>query len=177
MATALEIVRGIQQACANGYDGALDEDGNRVEIGLKREEGHLINDSRVVDGFGVKFHGNKLIGTYQSELKMKEVKDDQFQNEVEGMIEQVVKFLKKEYKSVTGSSLSLTRDGEADILVQNVSNYRTWCQAQMPFVIGGLNETEEVAAGSSEDRLDNSIKKFLELGKGPKPKNVTRRND
>ena len=177
MATALEIVRGIQQAAANGYDGALDEDGNRIEIGLKREEGHLINDSRVMDGFGVKFHGNKLIVTYQSELNLKEVKDDQFQNEVEGMIGQVVKFLKKEYKRVTGSSLSLTKDADADILVQNVSNYRTWSQAQMPFVIGGLNETEEVSAGSSEDRLDNSIKKFLELGKGPKAKNVTRRND
>ena len=177
MATALEIVRGIQQACANGYDGALDEDGNRVEIGLKREEGHLINDSRVMDGFGVKFHGDKLIVTYQSELKMKEVKDDQFQNEVEGMIEQVVKFLRKEYKKVTGSSLSLTKDGDADILVQNVSNYRTWCQAQMPFKIKGLSETDTMDEGSPEDRLDNSIKKFLDLGKGPKPKNVTRRND
>ena len=71
MATALEIVRGIQQACANGYDGALDEDGNRVEIGLKREEGHLINDSRVMDGCFVKFHGDNLIVTYHSELKMK----------------------------------------------------------------------------------------------------------
>jgi len=177
MATTLEIVRGIQQAAVNGYDGALDEDGNRVEIGLKREEGHLINDSRVVDGFGIKFHGNKLIVTYQSEVSFKEVKSGQFQNEVEGMIEQIVKFLKKEYKKITGSTLSLKKDADADILVQNLSSYRTWCQAQMPFVIGGLDEVEGVAEGSPEDRLESSIKKFLKLGKGPKPKNVTRRND
>ena len=68
MATTLEIIRGISQAAANAYDGAHDEgashDGVARPVGLKREEGHLINDSRVIDGFGVKFMGNRLCITY-----------------------------------------------------------------------------------------------------------------
>jgi hypothetical protein len=177
MATTLEIVRGISQAAARGYDGALDEDGNKIEIGLKREEGHLINDSRVIDGFGVRFHGDKLIISYQSEVRLKEVQDDKFENEVEGMIQQVANFLKKEYKKITGSSLSLTKDADADVLVQSTSRYRTFVQAQMPYRIGGLNDVDTMGEDAPEDRLEDSIKKFLELGHGPKPKNVTRKNE
>jgi hypothetical protein len=46
MATTLEIINGISQALARGYDGALDEDGNPVKIGLHREEGEPLLDSR-----------------------------------------------------------------------------------------------------------------------------------
>ena len=57
MATTLEIIRGISQAAANiGYDGAhegIHGDGEPRSAGLQREEGHMINDRRVIDGFGV----------------------------------------------------------------------------------------------------------------------------
>ena len=75
--TVLAIVRGISQAPANAYDGSQDErysyDGESRKIGLKREEGDPIVDSRVVDGFGVVFHGNLLCISYQSDIKLKEV--------------------------------------------------------------------------------------------------------
>ena len=69
MATTLEIIRGIAQAAANAYDGAHDlgssyEGGDEKIVGLKREEGHMINDRRVIDGFNVKFMGNVLRVTY-----------------------------------------------------------------------------------------------------------------
>jgi hypothetical protein len=77
MATVLDIVRGISQAAANGYDGSQYEnhsyDGEATKIGLKREEGNPILDSRVVDGFGVKFHGNQLCISYQSDIRLKDV--------------------------------------------------------------------------------------------------------
>ena len=177
MATTLEIVRGLAQAAANGYDGALDENGEPVKMGLKREEGHFIKDSRVVDGFGVKFHGDKLVITYQSETNLKEVKDEKYESEIESMINNVANFLKKEYKKVTGSSVSLTKEGEPDVLVQKISNYRTFVQANLAYKIGGLNEVEEADPAASEDRLEDSIRKFLELGKGPKAKNVTRKDE
>ena len=41
MATTLEIINGISQVLANTYDGALDESGEPVKIGLRREEGIL----------------------------------------------------------------------------------------------------------------------------------------
>ena len=59
MASVLDIVRGISQAAANAYDGSHDEryaaDGKARKIGLNREEGDPILDSRVMDGFKVKF--------------------------------------------------------------------------------------------------------------------------
>ena len=41
-----DVFRGIAQAAANSFDGALDDDGNPIEIGLKREQGHPVHDSR-----------------------------------------------------------------------------------------------------------------------------------
>ena len=73
MATTMEIVRGISQVMANTYDGALDEAGAPVKIGLKREEGHPINDSRIMDGFKVSLSGNQLCIHYHSEIKLKDV--------------------------------------------------------------------------------------------------------
>ena len=66
MATTLEIVRGISQVMANSHDGALDDKGEPIKIGLKREEGDPILDSRVMDGFGVKFNGNKCEQKYKT---------------------------------------------------------------------------------------------------------------
>ena len=60
MATTMEIVRGISQVLANSYDGALDDKGEPIKVGLKREEGDPIIDSRVMDGFKVTFHGSQL---------------------------------------------------------------------------------------------------------------------
>lgn len=161
---------------ANSYDGALDEKGESIKVGLKREEGHVINDSRVMDGFGVKFHGDKLIITYHGECDIKEVQNPAYESEIEGMIQQVATHLKKEYKKLTGSGLSLTKDADPNVLVQKMSNVRTWVQAQMPYRIGGMSGVDTMGEGTPEDRLEDNIKKFLELGKGPKPKNVTRKN-
>ena len=57
MATTLEIIQGLAQAAAHGYDGAHDEryshDGQARKVGLQREEGDPILDRRVIDGFKV----------------------------------------------------------------------------------------------------------------------------
>ena len=73
MATTYEIVRGISQAMTRAYDGAHDENGEPVKIGLKREEGNPLIDKRVMDGFGVKFHGNRLMITYHAEIMLKDI--------------------------------------------------------------------------------------------------------
>ena len=56
--TTLQIIQGLSQAAANAYDGVHDErfslDGQVRKVGLKREEGCPIMDSRVNDGFSVK---------------------------------------------------------------------------------------------------------------------------
>ena len=181
MATVYDIVQGINQAAANAFDGAHDErftrKGEDKKVGLKREKGCPIIDSRVMDGFNVRMHGNRLILSYHTEISLKEFHSNGYENEVEATINDIVKFLKKEYKSITGSALTLTADGETNMHAQSASRVKTWVQATKTFKIGGMGETEEVGV-PSEDRLDNSIKKWLAIGKdkypgAKKPKNVT----
>jgi energy-converting hydrogenase A subunit M len=181
MATVYEIIQGINQAAANAaWDGAHEEslqaDGKARSAGLKREDGHYINDRRVMDGFQVKFYGPVLRLTYQAETRIKEVQDNGFENDVVGRLAEVIKFLKKEYKAITGNALTLTLEGEHHILVQRISNYRTDVQAHCDYRIGGLTDVVEVNEGSDEDRLDDAIKKWLALGpKNKRPQNDTRK--
>jgi len=181
MATTYEIIQGISQAIANAYDGALDDKGEPLKVGLKREDGDMVLDSRVIDGFGAQFDGANLIVKYQSEVKLTDVKDPKFESEVTSKVGEVVKYLRKEYKKVTGNALTLTKDGEPQVNVQRLSNYRTWVEAVCAYKIGGLGEIEGARA-ESEDKLDDAIKKFLAIGKdkypgAKKPSNITRKGD
>ena len=144
-------------------------------MGLKREEGDPLVDKRVMDGFGVRFHGNQLCITYQSEVQLKEVYGTSFESDTESMINDIAKFLKKEYKSITGNSLSLTPVDEVKIIVQNTSRVRTWCQAHRFYNIGSIGDVEEIKA-PSEDTVDVNYRKFLEQGGfGKRPKNDSRK--
>ena len=140
MATTLEIINGISQVLAKGFDGALDENDEPVKIGLKREEGDPLIDSRVVDGFGVKFEGNKLCITYSSEIKLKEVYGGSLENDISSKISDVAKFIKKEYKALTKSGLTLTSEGDVHVRVDPVSRVRTLVTAYQKFAIGGIDE-------------------------------------
>ncbi len=178
MASVYDIVKGINQAAANAYDGAHDEtlqaDGRARTAGLEREDGHYIHDRRVMDGFGVKFHGPILRITYQAETRLKEVQDKGFEGEIEQRLQDIAGFLKKEYKAVTGDTLTLTKEGEPHVLVQRISNYRTDVQAHCDYRIGGLTDVVEVNSGTDEERLDKAVRDFLTLGrdKAKKPSNV-----
>ena len=181
MATVYEIIQGINQAAANGgWDGAhsadLAADGKARDAGLKRQDGHFINDRRVIDGFKVRFHGPILRVTYQSEVLLKDVKEPGFEDDIISRLKDIVKFLKKEYKAITSNTLTLTLEGEHQILVQRMSNYRTDVQAQCDYRIGGMTDVGEVSGGSDKDRLDSAVKDWLALGpKNKRPPNDTRK--
>ena len=46
----VDVLKGISQAASNMYDGALDEEGEPIKIGLKREECNPLLDKRTIDG-------------------------------------------------------------------------------------------------------------------------------
>jgi len=174
MATTMEIVRGISQVMANSHDGALDDKGEPIKVGLKREEGNPLIDSRVMDGFKVSFYGNQLCIHYHSELKLKDVYANGFESDLEQMIADIAKFIKKEYKKVTGDTLTLKSAGDVDAIVQNTSRVRTWVQAKQYFDIGGVGA--EGIKAPSEDSVEASFKSFLDQGGwGTKAKNDTRK--
>ena len=180
MATVYDIIKGINQAAANAYDGAHDkrfrEDGKENLIGLTREEGCPLNDSRVMDGFNVRMAGPRLILSYQSEMPISSFHNTKLDQELEQTFADIVKFLKKEYKKITGDTLSLKADGDVDFILQNMSKVRTWVQATKVYTVGNMKEVIPVGE-PSEDRLEDSFRKFLELSTDKKPQNVTRKND
>jgi len=173
MATTLEIINGISQAAANAYDGALDDKGEPLKVGLKREEGDPILDKRVMDGFSVRFVGPLLCIHYHSEVDLKQVHGNSFESEIEQVINDVAKFLKKEYKRITGNALTLTKDGDPSVNLEYLSRVRCWVTSYCYYKIGGISDVEEVKPGS-KDRLEKNFKDWLNQETDKKPSNVKR---
>ena len=177
MATTLEIIQGLAQAAAHGYDGAHDEryshDGSARKVGLKREEGDPILDRRVIDGFAVRFSGPQMIISYQSEIKLKEVYAGGFESEIERRINEVKKFLQREYKAITGNSVTLRKADEPKVLVQSTSRIHSWVQATQVFNIGSLKA--DGLRQESEPTVRDITKKFLEQASNKRPQNDTRK--
>ena len=172
----LQIVQGLAQA-ANVYDGAHDEryvqDGQAKKIGLMREEGCAIMDKRVMDGFKVKFSGNKICIKYQSDIQLKEIHGGGFENEMERRLNEIKKFLQKEYKAITGNSVTLSKDGDMQILATSVSRVRSFVQAYCHYKISGI---DALPVGSEGRTVDDAVRKFLELNNNNKrPSNDTRK--
>ena len=164
----LEIVQGLAQAAANAYDGAHDKrfshDGEERKVGLRREEGCAIMDSRVIDGFKVNFSGDTMCISYQSDIKLKEVYAGGFEQEMEATINDIKNFLQKEYKKVTKKSVSLKKQGDVDVMVQSTSRVRSFVQAKQHFKVSGL-EMDPILA-PSEAKEDNVIKEWIGRSKG-----------
>ena len=177
--TILDVIRGISQALTNTYDG-YDDQGNRIEIGLNREKGNPMIDSRqgLMDGFGVQFHGNQLCVKYHGEVNIKDMHRSgpkNFERELEATMADIAKYIKKEYKKTTGKSLTLKDAGEVAASVQRMNSIRNWVQAKKYYDIGGLSDVTP-SRESGERSIDDNIKKFLDLSSKKKPRNVTRKN-
>jgi len=179
MATILEVVQTISQIVAEqGYDGARNKKGEPVKIGLRREEGNPLLDKRVMDGFGVQFHGDQLIIKYHSEILLKEIYNGNLESEIEQRIQDIANFIKKEYSgySKAKGSLTLTPLDEVKVRAENTSSIRYWVTAHRAYKIGGAQGTDPVK-GESKDSVDAKFRSFLEQGGlGTRPDNDTRRD-
>jgi len=175
-AEVLEIVRGISQVLANTYDGALDENGDPIAIGLKREEGNPVLDKRIIDGFNGSISGNLFTIKYQGEVQLKEIYKGDYEGEIAQRLQDIASYIKKEYKKVTGKSLTLTKaDKEPNILVQSVSKIRSWVEAQCAYKIGGIPDQPELGT-TVEERLDSAIKNWIGFGKDKFPNTKKEQN-
>lgn len=168
MATALEVAKGISLAMSNKHDGAADGEGNPLEIGLRREEGLPLVDSRLIDGFNVQMAGDKLIVKYDSEIMKKECHAKGFEDNIAQTVEDAVKFLKKQYRKVTGNTLSLKPlEKKPHITVEDSSRIRSRVHAMCLYKVEGVDGVEPVGE-TSKDRLDKAMKDWISLGKGGK---------
>ena len=168
----VDIVKGISQAAGTMYDGAVDENGEPLKIGLKREEGNPLLDRRRLDGAGVKVNGNTLVVSYMSELKRSDI-DSKLESELEQTMSDIVSYLKKQYRKITGNTLSLKEKGEVDARVESTSRVRVFVTARKLYEISGMDEVENAAVGS-EDRLEKTFKDFLSQSSEKRPQNDKR---
>ncbi len=180
MATTLEIINGISQVVANSHDGATDADGEPIKIGLRREEGDPLLDERIMDGFGAYVSGDRLHIKYHCEPLLKEVHSSSYESEIDSMVENVKSFIQKEYRKVTGESLSLSAPSEVDILVEYISRIRVSVKAHKCWKIGSIGSEAFGPSAKNKTKLDSATRRWLELGGlekgGKKPKNVSIKN-
>ena len=177
--TTLEIIQGLAQAAANAYDGAHDErftlDGQTKQVGLQREQGCPLLDKRVMDGFSVKFYGDSMVLNYQSDVFLREVYAGGFEDEINRRLNEIKKFLEKEYRAITGKSCNLSPKGETQILVQSTSRVRSFVQAYQHFKISGIDSVPILEP--SIDATRDITRKFLNQFTNDRPTNDTRKKE
>ena len=159
----LEIIQGLAQAAAECYDGASDDEGQPLDIGLKREKGHPVLDSRQIDGFKVRVEGTMAVITYHSEIKLKDVYATKFEDGLEQTMADIASHLKKKYKKITGKALRMSPAGEVDAIVEKISKVRVHVVAKKVYKLGGMVGAEDKLTPSA-DKLENKFKNFLSLG-------------
>lgn len=185
----LDIVQGISTAIANSQHGAIEpkQDGEiddvKVKVGLKREKADEKNkpylEKQLIDGFKVSYTNNGIVIHYQSDIRVCDADDKKFESKVANTIEDVASFIRKQYKKVTGNALTLTKQGDPDIIVQEVSKVRCTVQATQVYKFGGFSDAEDAPATAAE-RLEQGIKDFLSIGKNryaeaKEPENATKK--
>ena len=179
MATVMEIIQGLSQVAANTYDGAKNEDGSVKEVGLRREEEVKISDKRVVDGFSMKLHsGNKLCVSYTTEVRAADLlgSKGKYEDMLLQDVADIVSYIKKEFKKVTGSSLSLKelKDMEPEFDVMQTSRVRTEVKVKCHYEVSGLSDPSQEKDAFKEKAL-KGMEKWLSLASDKKPQNDTRK--
>ena len=160
----LEVIRAIGQCAANAYDGALDDKGEPIVIGLSRDIGNPTIDSRIVDGFKVKMVGEKLMISYQSDVFLKDVHDNNFENDLERKMGDIASYLKKEFKKITKKTLNLKSLGDVDALVQQTSRVRVFVVATKTYEIGNLSSVDAVEGDTTVKNINRNFQDFLAEG-------------
>lgn len=144
-----KIIQGISAAMANSYDGATDEKGEPIKIGLRREEGNPVLDSRVMDGFGCKIQGDLLVVKYNTEENLQGLRGihkmglEKYQKEIEQRMADIIIFIKKEAKKATKANVDLKLEGKIDILIEPMNKLRTIVTAKAMYKIGGMKAQED----------------------------------
>ena len=170
-----QVVQGIYEAIKNKHHGARDENGELVEIGLKRED-QPITDQQVMDGFGVGIQGNLLMIRYHSTEPISNLHQKRFEKEVERRIEEIKKYIQKEFEKVTGSSLRLKEANEIKILVESSNRMKAIIKAMMPYEILNLKEqVQSVGQKSSVEKIKEMDAYYKKLAPKKRPPNDKRK--
>jgi len=168
--SVLDVLRTISSICSKyGHDGALGDDGKPIDFGLDRDLGDPIKDSRVMDGFKVRFGGPYLYITYQGAVNLKDIhrrggKD--FEDDIERKFKRVSSFIKEEYGKMKMGRLRLKDEGPSDTRIQRISNYRNFCTSIKRYLISNISTTKggviPPEKESAQLTMAESVKRMIE---------------
>ncbi len=116
-----------------------------------------------MDGFNVRIAGDILTITYQTDIKLKEVYGGNFEAEMEKVMADIAKYLTRRAAQILGKRVTLTADGEVDVLVQSTSNVRVFATANKQYKIGGMKQVTTLGEAVT-DTMAVNYHKFLEEG-------------
>ena len=176
-AELMELLKGISQVMANTYDGARDEKGEKIKVGLRREERidfHKFKgsspDCNLLDSFKARvgFYAYKdgawpcLNVSYHGEIKLEEVHSPKLVGDIESHIAEAVKYLKKEFKKVTGKELALKKHGDVEMQTEQTSRIRTFVIAKCCYEIENMELPK--LENPADVKHSEELKKWLALG-------------
>jgi hypothetical protein len=113
-----------------------------------------------MDGFGVQFQGDRLILKYHSEEPLTRIHDKNFETDTRDVVKQITKHLKEEYRKTTKDSLSLTEEGDIQIMVQTANRRTAYVNAVQVYKIGGVE-----IDGSGDKVYESEQERFADVAK------------
>ena len=142
-----------------GYDGA------GAQIGLKREEGDPILDSRIMDGFSARVSGNQLHINYHSMMTAADFHSKKdpamaLKQNLKDTFDNIEKFLKTEVGKLNVGKLRLKQVGEDDALIQYLNRNRYNCVAKRVYEILGV-DGEAPKSDKQRHHKDEVLKSFI----------------
>ena len=165
--TVYDIIQGIHQAAANGKNFENNENipdfkDNENEVSEEdKDKGHRLGLSVKSQAFFIKINANKMLVTFETMSSIKDVLDkERYIESLKSNMKIVEKFLKSEYKKITGKTLSISMDGELSSMTQNINGTKTFTTAKQLYTIAGIPEIKD--AGTEEAvKTYNSMDKML----------------
>lgn len=172
--TLAEVMKVLRQVQAESYDGALTFDGKPLKIGMMREELDEYH-RRKIDAFSVSSAMPDIVRIkYTSQCRLQEVHENKyFEDETYKVVESIKNHLQKEYKRISGKSVSLTEQKKSPINIQYISKASCYLSTMIEYKVGnGVGKDEDM---SRKPTLDDTIKNFFQKVKVEKrPLNDTR---
>lgn len=167
----VEVIKTIQNIVSlKGFDGALDEKGEKVKIGLRREtdKNFWQKNFRLMDGFSVRFEGLNFYIFYEATVLLEELHKPTFENEILQIIQNIARFIKEEYKKTTSKTLNLKMIDEMKMNINSMSTQRNWIECLCKYQINGIDDVSEPGQIRDKNRIDENIQNFVKQLKNGK---------
>jgi AraC-like DNA-binding protein len=175
--TLAEVMKVLRQIQSHSFDGALSFDGKPLKIGMMREDVDEFH-RRKIDAFSVSSALPNVVRIkYTSQCKLEEVQGNKyFEDDVFEVVGAIRNHLQKEYKRMTGKSVTLSETKKHPIDIQYMSRVNCYLSTCVEYKLGeGVGKDEDLSLAPT---VNDTIKKFLNHVKVEKrPLNDTRPKD